>query len=82
MEISRISPANAFAFPLPEKDAVISAAVPSQDRVDISPMNLLRDDEVESVFGSTLGMISQDSVAALSVHGGLNAGRVALLLGL
>jgi hypothetical protein len=80
MEISRINSGSSFAFPVPEKENTVSSAAPSQDVVDIRSMNLLDDDEVDGVLSDTIGMISQDSVGALSVHGGLTASRVASLL--
>ena len=46
---------------------------------DIAP-NLLADDEVDGVLADTMGMISQNPMGALSVHGGLSASRVAALL--
>lgn len=82
MEISRINSANGFSFPMPEKDASVSSTASSQDVVDIRSMNLLSDDEVDGVLSDTISMISQDSVGALSVHGGLSASRVASLLSL
>lgn len=54
------------------------------DVVDLMSQNrqarLLDDAEVEGTLASTLGMIGADPYSALSVHGGLDAARVAALL--
>lgn len=79
------SPMNPGFF-LPEKDASstapTAAAAMTSDMVNLSSPYMLSDDEVDSVLNETLGMIAQDSLAALSVHSGLNQGRVHALLGL
>ncbi len=82
MEISGIRSALPFAFPTPEKDGGDAAPAAVRDMVDIHMPSLLADDEVDGVLDETLGMIAQDNVAALSVHGGLSESRVFALLGM
>ena len=80
MKISGLNPSPAFAFPTVEKDETAPAASPTGDVVSLSAPNLLADDEVDGVLADTMGMISQNPMGALSVHGGLSASRVAALL--
>ena len=80
MNISGINSANSFAFPTIEKEENAAPAALSHDVVSLSTPNLLADDEVDGVLNDTMGMIAQDPMSALSVHGGLRASRVASLL--
>ena len=82
MEISGIRSAFPFAFPGLEKDSAEAAIETAGDRIEINAPTLLADDEVDGVLDDTMGMIANDSVAALSVHGGLSENRVFALLGL
>lgn len=81
MEIQGLRSAFPFMFPANEKDAPVSLNAPG-DIVDVHAPKILADDEVEGVFKETLGMIANDSAAALSVHSGLNESRVFALLGI
>ena len=80
MNISGINSSNSFAFPSIEKEETASPTALSHDVVSLSAPNLLDDDEVDGVLNDTMGMISQNPMSALSVHGGLSASRVAALL--
>ena len=80
MNISGINSSNSFAFPSIEKEETTSPTALSHDVVSLSSPNLLADDEVDGVLADTMGMISQNPMGALSVHGGLSASRVAALL--
>ena len=89
MNISGINSSNSFAFPSIEKEETASPTALSHDVVSLSAPNLLADDEVDGVLADdevdgvladTMGMISQNPMGALSVHGGLSASRVAALL--
>ena len=80
MNISGINSSNSFAFPSIEKEESASPTALSHDVVSLSSPNLLADDEVDGVLADTMGMISQNPMSALSVHGGLSASRVASLL--
>ena len=82
MNISGINSANSFAFPTIEKEENAAPAALSHDVVSLSAPNLLADDEVDGVLNDTMGMISQNPMGALSVHGGLSASRVNALLSL
>ena len=86
MEIQGLSNNPFFTGIFPDKDgnsaAPAAAAQPVPDTVDVSSPWLLPDDEVDGVLDSTLNMIAQDNLAALSVHGGLSESRVFALLGL
>ena len=80
MEISQLTSSQPFMFPTTEKGSQI---VKNQgDVVDVHAPQLLADDEVEDVLNETIGMITSDSAAALSVHSGLTESRVFALLGL
>lgn len=65
-------------------EAANTSAQSGGDVIDLVSQNrqarLLDDSEVESTLASTLDMIGSDTYNALSVHGGLDASRVAALL--
>ena len=82
MNISGINSANSFAFPSIEKEESATPTSLSHDVVSLSAPDLLADEDVDGVLNDTMGMISQNPMAALSVHGGLSASRVASLLSL
>lgn len=80
MEISQIRSSFPFMFPAQEKgEGVIRQ---TGDIVDVHAPELLTDEEAEAVLNETIGMITSDSAAALSVHSGLSESRVFALLGL
>ncbi|MBO4300761.1 MAG: hypothetical protein J5861_04070 [Desulfovibrio sp.] len=84
MKISGFTPSALFSFPLLDRDAASGSTVASQDMINLQSLSMMDmdDAEAEALLDSTLGMIAQDNVAALSVHGGLTANRVAELLSL
>lgn len=86
MEILGINPGMSFGYVPSDKEdnapVPTSGSLEQLDTVDISSPYILPDDEVEMVMDETLNMIAQDSMAALSVHGGLSQSRVFALLGL
>ena len=86
MEIQSLNSNSLFSGIFPDRDgsfaAPAAAAQPAPDTVDVSSPWLLPDDEVDGVLDATMNMISQDNLAALSVHGGLSQSRVFALLGL
>lgn len=81
MKISGFTPSELFSFPLPEKESIQSPAMGrGQDMVSIQSLDALNDMDADALLGDTLGMIAQNGAAALNLHGGLSAGRVAELL--
>ncbi len=65
-----------------EMESTELSATTDQVNLSASAQNptLLEDHEVEGVLEDTMGMIGDDPYAALHVHGGLDAARVAALL--
>lgn len=82
MEISGIGPVMPFNFQAAEKGTVAANMQNLEDKVDLRGVQILADDEVESVYNDTLGMIAGDAANALSMHGGLSESRVFALLGI
>lgn len=80
MEITQLNSSQPYLFPSPERGA--QTARPQGDIVNVHAPQLLADDEVEGVLNETIGMIVNDSAAALSMHSGLSESRVFALLGL
>ncbi len=63
--------------PRPQEDTVrVSGAVSA----NLQEARLLSDEEAETVLEDTIGILGSDSGAALNVHEGLDAARVAALL--
>ena len=82
MEISGINADYAFLFQGREKNSAENVQQSAGDVVSVQAPAILSDEEAEKVFHDTLDMIGFDGAAALSVHSGLNAGRVYALLGM
>lgn len=82
MKITGFTSSEMFSFPLPGKDGMVTPATVSPDIVNLQALSRMdmSDADAQALLDETVGMISQDSVAALSVHSGLNAERVAALL--
>ncbi|MBQ9452405.1 MAG: hypothetical protein IJU65_03810 [Desulfovibrio sp.] len=83
MKITGFTPSDIFSFPMFEKDAAVSTTA-SHDVVNLQSLNMIDMDDTEAnaLLNETIGIISQDHFAALSVHGGLTESRVAELLSL
>lgn len=82
MEISGIRSAFPFMFQNGEKDGEAAKGLQAiGDIVDLHAPELLADEDVDDVLAETMGMITQDNVAALSVHS-LSEQRVFSLLGI
>ena len=82
MEISAIHGATGFNFQGMEKSGSPARASVSPDTVNLKGVQLLSDEEVETVFNDTVNMIGNDASEAMAVHGALSESRVFALLGL
>lgn len=71
-----------FNFQASGRGTVAENAQNLEDKVNLSGVQILADDEVEGVYNDTIGMIASDAANALSVHGGLSENRVFALLGI
>ncbi|MBQ9405571.1 MAG: hypothetical protein IJU37_02405 [Desulfovibrio sp.] len=86
MKITGFTPSELFSFPLVDADreAMATPGAAAHDMVNIQSLRMMDmdDAEAEALLETTMGMIAQDNMAALSVHSGLTASRVAELLSL
>lgn len=82
MKITSLTAPSPLSFLQPDRDAAASPAPATRDMVSLSATRLLQDDEVDGVLDQALKAITGDHAGALSVHSGLNQGRVFALLGI
>lgn len=82
MELSGITVSPNYIFRLPEMDDEGSAPAALRDSVSLCAPYEFTDEEAELMLDDTINMIGEDSVTALSLHGGLTENRVYQLLGL